>query len=351
MKPKITAVVGAQYGSEGKGAIVSAIAHEYHVHVRTGGPNAGHTIYHQGQEYKMQIIPCGWINPEAKLVIGRGAIVNPEILKREIKMLAKVDPHIMERLYIDAKAGVLLPEFHQAENGVHGELHQRIGSTGEGVGAARLARISRDPLSFIFMEDIAKDYSLSVCDTVQLINAWHDLNGNSVLLEGTQGFGLSLIHGPWPYVTSHDTSAAQLAADAGISPRKIQSILLVARTMPIRVAGNSGPLKGEMSWEQVSKQVGYSVEERTTVTNKTRRIGEWDEALFRDAVVANAPTSIAITFLDYIFPTDTAKTEFRQLSFPAMEYLDRIFQTYHIPVSLIGTGGKPVNIIRTGIEI
>lgn len=344
---RVDLVVGAQYGSEGKGAIVSEIANNYNVHIRTGGPNAGHTIYHNGEEFKMQIIPCGWTNPNALLVIGRGTVVNPEILRSEIELIKKYDPNIADRLYVDKYAGVLDQKFHQMENGTNGELHQRIGSTGEGVGAARLARISRDPKNFYFMGDICEQYGIKPYDTVDLINRWYN-QGSNILLEGTQGFGLSLYHGEWPYVTSHDTTAAQLLADAGISPRRVKSIIMVARTFPIRVAGNSGPLYGELTWDDISKRVGYSVEEKTTVTKKVRRIGIWDEVLFRRALIVNDPTSIALTFVDYLCPEDLEKTEYSDLSCMSKQFIAHIYQSYRVPVSMVGTGGKPVKIIRTG---
>ncbi|KKK79193.1 hypothetical protein LCGC14_2835950, partial [marine sediment metagenome] len=140
----VTALVGAQYGSEGKGVIAAKIAHLYSVHVRTGGPNAGHSFIHEGKVHVQQVIPCGWKNPRAKLVIGAGMLLDMGQLRREIRVIEKYDPGILDRLWIDSAAGVLDPRFHEQEGGTKGEIHERIGSTGEGVGAARVARINRD---------------------------------------------------------------------------------------------------------------------------------------------------------------------------------------------------------------
>src|SRR5690606_3570968 len=85
----VLAVVGAQYGSEGKGVIVNHIANRYQVHVRVGGPNAGHSFVHKGRVWKMQVIPCGWTNPDAILVLGRGMLVNPETLALELRELGR----------------------------------------------------------------------------------------------------------------------------------------------------------------------------------------------------------------------------------------------------------------------
>ena len=151
MKGRVTAVVGAQYGSEGKGAVVQHIAKEYPIHVRTGGPNAGHTIHYDNVEYAMQVIPCGWINPDAKLVIGPGALVDIEQLREEIRWIEPHFPDIKRRLYIDTRAGHLAPRFMEQEGGTNGILHERIGSTGKGVGAAREARMRRNDLEFELM--------------------------------------------------------------------------------------------------------------------------------------------------------------------------------------------------------
>lgn len=335
---------------EGKGAIVSHLANDYDVHIRVGGPNAGHTIFYKGEKFKMQIVPCGWVNPKAVLIIGRGAIINIELLISEIKMLEKHFPRIRERIYIDRYAGVLSPDFVQEEGHTSGELHQRIGSTGEGVGAARMARIQRDPSRFKRVCDVADDYGITdmLADTVSMINILNK-DGYNVLLEGTQGCGLSLIHGPWPYVTSADTNAAQLAADVGISPRLVNKILLVARTFPIRVAGNSGPLYGELTWEEMSAKMGRPVVEHTTVTKKVRRIGSWDPVLMNQAVTINCPTSIAITFMDYFSPQDEGKTLESELSNTALRFIDYI-ESEFAPVSLIKTGEEDdAIIVRRGI--
>lgn len=355
--PNVTAVVGAQYGSEGKGAVVQKVAQDYSVHVRVGGPNAGHSIYYKGELWKMQSVPCGWINLDADLVIGAGALVNPDILLWELDLIATVDPTIWGRVYVDARAGVLDPRFHQEEGGVNGELHARIGSTGEGVGAARVARLQRDPNNFQHMEDAVtgddpkwRRLSRVVCkDTAIMLKALIN-TGSDVLLEGTQGSGLSMVHGPWPYVTSHDTNAAQMLADIGLSPLVLTDIILVARTFPIRVAGNSGPLHGETTWDKMSEMVGRPLLERTTVTNKVRRIGTWDDNLFARAVALNTPTEVAITFLDYLFPQDAEKGDYGNLSELARTYINWFEKEYGVTVSMVGTGPRPEHMVMVSSE-
>ena len=160
---KLTVLVGGQYGSEGKGAIAAHVAIDYDVHVRVGSPNAGHTIYWAGEKHVMQSIPCGWINPNAAIVIGRGALLNMKQFMKELVHIMQYYPAFLDRLKIDPEAGILDERFHQQEGGVNGEMHRRIGSTGEGVGPARVARINRDPEQFRQFKDVAEEYGLEQC--------------------------------------------------------------------------------------------------------------------------------------------------------------------------------------------
>lgn len=330
------AVVGAQYGSEGKGVVAHYLSKEYDIAVRTGGPNAGHSFVHEGKLYKMQSLPCGWVNPNCWLIIGRGALIAVDVLLKEIEEVSKVTS-LVGRLHIDAGAGIIDERHHQEEGGVNGDMHKRMGSTGEGVGAARRDRMMREPSKFRFARDIAELAPYIYDDTAEALYSGVS-GGKSLLLEGTQGAGLSLIHGSWPHVTSNDTNAAQMAADAGIPPQWVDDTILVARTYPIRVAGPSGPLKGELSWAEMSDRVGKKVEEKTTVTKKIRRIGEWDEDLLRKAIQLNDPKNVALTFMDYLSPEDTGKTEFSSLSDKAMDFVHYVERAFSVRVGLIGTG-------------
>lgn len=303
-KGKITVLVGGQYGSEGKGAVAARVANDYQVHVRVGSPNAGHTIYWNGEKHVMQSIPCGWINPDAAIVIGRGALLNMKQFMKELVHILHYYPNFLDRLHIDPKAGVLDEKFHQEEGGVNGEMHRRIGSTGEGVGPARIARLQRDPSKFRLFEDIAEEYGLARCmtpNTPARIASWQDC-GCNVLIEGTQGSALSLLHSYWPYCTTIDTNAAGVIAEVGIAPTRVTNVLMVIRTYPIRVAGNSGPMENEISWEELSRRTGMELCEYTTVTKKVRRVAEFDDKLFLNSCVLNAPTELALTFADYVDP-------------------------------------------------
>ncbi len=163
------------------------------------------------------------------------------------------------------------------------------------------------------------------------------------LIEGTQGFGLSLVHGEWPYTTSSDPTAGAIAADCGVGPKDIENIYAVFRSMPIRVAGNSGPMKFEASWEDISKRLGRNVEERTTVTKKIRRVGGWDWELFERSVRANTPTHLVLTFADYINKDDHMVTEFDALSRDTKAHVEMMEKLSGVKVAMIGTGFSETN--------
>lgn len=303
---KIAVLVGGQYGSEGKGAVVAHIANDYDVHVRVGSPNAGHTIYWNGEKHVMQSIPCGWINPDAMIIIGRGALINIKQFMKELGHILRYYPDFTDRLFIDEEAGILDEKFHEAEGGTEGEMHRRIGSTGEGVGPARVARINRDLNKFRQFKHVAEELDLVDCmvkNTPKMIAEMQD-NGENILIEGTQGSGLSLLHSHYPYCTSIDTNAAGIISEVGIAPSRVTDVILVLRTYPIRVAGNSGPMKNEITWEELNMRMGVVIKpEKTTVTKKVRRIAEWDDDLFLQSCILNEPTQYVLTFADYIDPS------------------------------------------------
>lgn len=345
----VTALIGGQFGSEGKGVVAAHMSHFFDACVRVGGPNAGHSFVFDGNLYKMQAVPCGWVNSRSKIIIGAGAVVNLKLLDKELKMVAKVKPDIMDRFYIDDRATVLEDRHEESEGGVHGEMHKEIGSTGEGVGACRLDKVRRKPGGIRQMKDLGEDVKIGGVsignlrtDTVRLLADLRE-KGNRILLEGTQGVGLSLTHGDWPYCTSADTGAAQLAADCGVPPHHVDEVIMVVRSYPIRVAGNSGPLQGERSWDDMSNMLGKGVIEHTTVTKKPRRIGTWDEEQVKRAVNANSPTGFVLTFADYLSPEDEGVVTFGELSEKTKRFVAYLEAYYRVPVRLIGTGFSPTD--------
>ena len=332
----VLAVVGGQYGSEGKGVIVSHLSAGADCAVRTGGPNAGHSIKHEGRVWKMRSIPCSWINPRCALIIGPGAVLNPAVLIKEADALEEAGYSIRKRLLIDQRATIITADDVVAEAGAG--LEEGIGSTLEGVGYARIRRIGRDPHDWVSAKRL-EDHGFTVGDTLSAVNAVAVIG--DLLLEGTQGYGLSLTTGDWPFVTSHNTTAAQLQADAGLGLMDTFETMIVYRSFPIRVGGNSGPMFGEMEWSDFP-----GVEpERTTVTNRVRRIGHFDWDMAKEAAMVNGASEQALTFADYLDPSIAGTTSWAALTPPVREFIDKLESSHGIPVALVGTGGPDWSVI------
>lgn len=331
-------LIGGQYGSEGKGHIASYLAREYDCLMRVGGPNAGHTVFNEPAEHTFHHLPSGcMIAPYTKLLIGPGATIYiPDLIKEISKYEIGCD-----RLSIDPQVMIITDEDRNKE----AELVESMGSTGRGVGAATARRIlGRVPEKV----KLAKDFNELKPFIRESYEVLEDTfcNGKKVLLEGTQGTFLSLYHGIYPYVTSRDTTVAGCLAEAGISPSRTRKIIMVCRTHPIRVQnprkGTSGPMKQPLGWTIISKRSGINVNqlrgrERTTTTKRRRRIGEFEWTSLRKAAFLNAPTDIALTFVDYISKKNKEARRFEQLTEDTISFIEEVERVASAPVSLIST--------------
>jgi adenylosuccinate synthase len=337
----VIVVVGAQFGSEAKGAITGRLAADlgpHDVNIRVAGPNAGHTAYDpDGREWKLRTIPVGAVTSRTcQLHLAAGSEIDPLVLATEMSMLEEAGHDVTRRLTIHPSATILEPR-HQRQESEAG-IVGRVGSTGKGIGAARAERVMRT--AFTYREFAAGKPSASA---LMSESGPFDLDGvGTVVIEGTQGYGLGLHTRFYPQVTSSDCRAIDFLAMAGISPWDDQvldlQVILVARTFPIRVAGNSGPLKGESTWADLGLP-----EERTTVTNNIRRVGTWDAQLLDEAIRANGGgnwsqnVTLAITMLDQLFPESAGKTE-SDLPADAREWLVEIQDAFETTISYVGTG-------------
>lgn len=303
MTTNLYVVVGGQFGSEAKGHVAAQLAarRNPNVVVRTGGPNAGHTVWSHLREYKLRQLPTSVVsNPAADPAIGAGSLVNIDLLAEEME-LTKTD-----RVWVDRSA-TILEQRHIDQENVDPDL--QWGSTKKGIGAARADRIHRTALTMHEWAGGRAVYELSngrevvVTDVGELTRSalsW----GGRVLIEAAQGYGLGLHTEYYPKTTSADCRAIDAMADVGISPwcrDVIPEVWVVVRPYPIRVAGESGPLRGETTWEELGLP-----DERTTVTNKVRRVGGWDGDLVRAALDANGAPSdylhVALTMVDQVAP-------------------------------------------------
>jgi len=324
-------VVGGFFGDEGKGKIISylSIKDNPTIVVRGGaGPNAGHTIKDGGKTYKVRMLPSGFLNKNAKVMIGPGVVVNPEVFTKEIEEFEATG-----RAYLDKHCGIIEQKHLNLDS--KGELKEKIGSTGSGTGPANADRAMR-------VLKLAKDIeSLSsfVVDVPKAINSALDANEN-VLVEGTQGTFLSLWHGTYPYVTSKDVTASGICADVGLGPKKVDEVLIVFKSYVTRVG--TGPLENELSSEETKKK-GWA--EFGTVTGRPRRAAEFDFDLARQAIMLNSATQIAITKLDTRFPDCSGATRYEELSDEAKSFIKNIEDNLALPVTLIGTGPTVNEII------
>lgn len=341
--PLVDVIVGGEYGSEGKGHIASYLAPEYDVLVRVGGPNAGHTVLDYPGTYVFHHLPSGSKASPAELVIGPGAVVSVEGLLSEIDDCG-IGPN---RLSISPQVMVIESVDREDEK----ELVRNIASTGSGVGAATARRILgrssslvKQPVRLAGAVAALQPY---VRDTQEVLERAFAA-GNKVLLEGTQGTGLSLYHGRYPHVTSRDTTVAGTLAESGISPRHVRRIIMVCRTYPIRVGNSpdtgltSGYMSQPITWEEISNRSGITLDElnsreRTSTTKRERRVGEFDWELIRKSAYLNGPTDIALTFADYINKQNEDARRFEQLTGDTIRFVNELERVTSASVSLIST--------------
>lgn len=333
----VDVIIGGQFGSEGKGQIAAHISPEYDCLMRVGGPNAGHTVFEKPFNHVFHLLPSGTSRAaNAKLLIGPGAVLNLNKILDEIRFFGIEKG----RLLIDENAVIISKEDIEAET----KIKDIISSTAQGVGAATATNI----ISRLFGEDkhkakhFLKELRPYLGSTHEELERLYQ-SGKKVLLEGTQGTGLSLHHGLYPHVTSRDTTVAGCLSEAGISPKRVRKIIMVTRTYPIRVGGNSGPFgSNEIDMKTVAERSGKNSEELikkeiTTTTKKNRRIAEFSWSLFRKACELNSPTDIALTFTDYISITNEKARRYESLTDPTRRFIEEIERCSGVKVSLIGT--------------
>ncbi|MDA8259360.1 MAG: adenylosuccinate synthetase [Betaproteobacteria bacterium] len=337
----ITVVAGGQFGSEGKGKVAHYLAREMgaNVAIRVGGPNSGHTVISDGgRPIVFKQLPTAALLPGVQCVLPAGSYIYPSLLLEEMR-IANLPP---ERLSIDPNA-VIITEHETAEESSSG-LKSAIGSTLSGTGAAVARRINRrEGVRLAGNEDSLSPF---IRHTTSLLNERLRVN-ERVIIEGTQGFGLSALHSPYyPYATSRDTTAAAFVAEAGLSPLDVDDIVLVIRAFPIRVAGNSGPLPGEFSWSDLTEESGRKtpIIEYTSVTNAVRRVARFDAAIVRQAIMYNKPTRIVLNHLDYIDDRSTESFKHTERTFA---FLRRVEDDICHSISYVGLGPSHLAQLKT----
>ena len=332
------AVIGAQWGDEGKGKIVDWLSARADVVVRfQGGHNAGHTLVIDGVTYKLSLLPSGIVRKGTLSIIGNGVVVDPWALHDEIETIRKLGVSVTpDNLKLAENAALILP--------VHRELDRfresgasattRIGTTGRGIGPAYEDKVGRRAIRVIDLKDLsslpAKIARLLVhhntlrrgagvpeADGNELARqlaeiapkilpyaapVWRTLEevrkaGKRVLFEGAQGALLDVDHGTYPYVTSSNTVAGQAAAGSGSGPRDIGFVLGIAKAYTTRVG--EGPFPTELT-DAIGERIGATGHEFGTVTGRKRRCGWFDAVLVRQTVATGGIDGIALTKLDVL---------------------------------------------------
>jgi len=338
------AVVGAQWGDEGKGKIVDWLSERADVVVRfQGGHNAGHTLVVGNVEYKMSLLPSGVVRPGKLSIIGNGVVVDPWALVDEIDtMRAKGLDISPDNLRLADNAALLLPShgaLDRARDARRGE--QKIGTTGRGIGPAYEDKVGRrairvcdlaDPKALEWRVDevllhhnaLLRGLGEPEVDRVELIAAltavgprilpyadrvWRLLDdarsqGKRILFEGAQGAMLDVDHGTYPYVTSSNALAGQAAAGSGIAPAAIGYVLGITKAYTTRV-GN-GPFPTELN-DEIGERLGERGREFGTVTGRRRRCGWFDAVAVRQAIKTGGIDGIALTKLDVLDGFDEVK--------------------------------------------
>lgn len=333
----VSIVVGGQFGSEGKGKTALEIVRRDRMAaaaIRVGGTNSGHTaIDKTGRRHALRQLPAASVDRTVRVILPPGSYIDVGIFMEEAHRLG-FGP---DQIAVSPMARVITDEHRAWER--EADLGPAIGSTQSGTGAAVMAMTARGSAKFrlraVHAEEVPELLPY-LRDTGSEIRRLLDAGGR-VVVEGTQGFGLSLLQGGfWPKATSRDTTAAGFLAEAGLSPLDVDDVTLVIRCHPIRVAGASGPLTGETSWEEIAAEAGITedIRELTTVTGRLRRVGRFDPAIVIRAILANQPTRIVLNHLDYVDP----RVRERELTSKARAFVEKVEEGISRRVDWLGIG-------------
>jgi adenylosuccinate synthase len=327
------AVLGAQWGDEGKGKIVDLLTPRFDIVARyQGGHNAGHTVYVNGTKFVLRLIPSGILHPDVVCVIGNGVVVDPQALFSELDELTRNGINVKNRLFVSDKAHMILPYHRDLDllsEARRGE--RKIGTTSRGIGPAYEDKIGRrgiragdladpkaleqnvrdnvvarnrlvqdshmewQPVLQQLLESgerllpIVRDVSLMLADAMRA--------GQSILFEGAQGTLLDIDHGTYPYVTSSNASIGGVCTGLGVGPRAIDGVLGVVKAYTTRVG--EGPLPTELTGE-MGNRLRDSGNEYGAVTGRPRRCGWYDAVAVRYGVRINGLDALALTKLDVL---------------------------------------------------
>ena len=338
------AVLGAQWGDEGKGKIVDVLARDAQIVARfAGGNNAGHTVVNDEWKFSFHLIPCGVFWPDALNIIGNGVVVDPDVLLEEIDDLKSRGIDIGHRIVISERAHLIMP-YHVVldELAEKARGSARIGTTGKGIGPAYADKAARtgvraadlldiealiprlqgileytnavvtkvyggEALSFDDVYDKCRDWSVRLAQYIgpaeKIINQALSA-GENVLLEGAQGVLLDLDHGTYPFVTSSNPTIGGASVGVGVSPTHIEGITGVFKAYTTRVL--TGPLPTELN-DDTGETIRELAQEFGTTTGRPRRVGWFDAVAAKYSSLINGYTSAVLTRLDVLDGFETVR--------------------------------------------
>lgn len=339
----VIAVIGAQWGDEGKGKIVDLLAEKADAVVRySGGDNAGHTVINPSGEFKLHIVPSGIFYPRAACIIGNGVVINPKVLLEELESLKSrgvntSNLHISDRAHLIMPWHIMIDRLEEKRRG-----QDAIGTTGKGIGPAFADKTARKGMRACDMLDstsfrtrlaavlapknevLTKIYNASpldldtifqeyqgyagrlaphIKDTTSMISSLLE-KGSNIVLEGAQGTMLDTDFGSYPFVTSSSPLAAGASMGSGISPRKIDRVVGIFKAYTTRVGG--GPLPTELK-DEVGEYIRQRAHEFGATTGRPRRCGWFDAVVGRYSTQLNGFTSGILTRLDVLDEMETVK--------------------------------------------
>ena len=326
------AVLGAQWGDEGKGKIVDLLTPYFSIVARyQGGHNAGHTVFVNGRKFVLRLIPSGILHPSVTCVIGNGVVVDPKALFAEVEELAASGVDTRDRVIVSEKAHLILSYHRDLDLLAEARRGERkIGTTSRGIGPAYEDKVGRrgirvcdladtGALEHLVRENVEARNRLvgdstdwrPLCDQLRqdaarmkpwvadtsLYLARAIAAGRSVLFEGAQGTFLDIDHGTYPFVTSSNASIGGVCTGLGIPPKAIDGVLGVAKAYTTRVG--EGPLPTELS-DEMGDRLRDGGQEYGAVTGRPRRCGWYDAVAVRYAVRINGLDALALTKLDVL---------------------------------------------------
>lgn len=329
-------IVGTQWGDEGKGKIIDILSGKMDYIVRyQGGNNAGHTVVTGGKEYIFHLIPSGILHKDTVCCIGNGVVVDPVVLREELKGLEKAGIVIDGRFKISSLAHVILPYHRILDELRETRRANKIGTTGRGIGPCYADKIIRCGIRMIdllnprvFSEKLkdnlkekneifrkvyshpgfsfkkiyeeylgyGKLFSPYICNTALLLNK-ADKEKKDILFEGAQGTFLDIDFGTYPFVTSSSTNAGGACIGTGISPPKINKVIGVAKAYTTRVGEGPFPTEFSPCFDRIMRERGN---EFGATTRRPRRCGWFDSVMVKEAVLLNGISELAIMKMDVL---------------------------------------------------